>query len=94
MLDLNTILTKREHNPSQEIDNELVMISIHTGRYYSMNALAKQIWHWLDQPISAAQICQLVLAEYEIDSTKCQQDVLSFLQDLCDQGLIIPASEQ
>ena len=71
-----------------EIDNEIVALSIERGTCYGMNAVASRIWHVLQNPITVDEICKTLIAEYAVDRSVCEQQVLDLLEDLRAEGLI------
>jgi hypothetical protein len=71
---------------------EAVMMSIAKGQYYGLNAVASRIWELLDKPQSIAELCTQLSEEFEVDAQTCEAEVLKFVEDLIDNGLIHAAA--
>jgi hypothetical protein len=69
-------------------DDELVMLSIDAGRYYSVNAVARRLWELLDEPRTAAELSAAICAEFEVDADTCRTDVERFVSEMMDNGLV------
>jgi len=67
---------------------ESVMLSPETGRYYGLNSVGSRIWELLETPKTVAQLCGELCEEFEVDSQTCEGEVLKFVQDLMDNGII------
>jgi hypothetical protein len=67
---------------------EVVMMSVTAGRYYGLNAVASRIWELIETPRTIAQVCAQICEEFEVDAQTCEAEVLKFLQDLVDNGIV------
>jgi hypothetical protein len=71
---------------------EVVMMSVPAGRYYGLNAVASRIWELLETPKTIAQVCAQISEEFEVDAQTCEAEVLKFVQDLLDNGIVHKAA--
>jgi hypothetical protein len=71
---------------------EVVMMSVTGGRYYGLNAVASRIWELLETPKTLAHVSAQICAEFEVDAQTCEAEVLKFVQDLVDNGLVHKAA--
>lgn len=79
----------REPNPiSVVVDGELMMLSAESNSYLGFNAVGTRIWDLLDKPISAGELCESLLDEFDITGDQCEKEVLAFLNDLLRRRLI------
>ncbi len=84
-----------EKNPSISetvLDDELALMSIETGKYYTLNSVAMKIWELLKQPKTVSSICDLLCEEYDISKEECTHDVLDLLENLSKRSLIVVKS--
>ena len=58
------------------------------GKYYSMNEVAGRIWTLVQRPIAVAALIDLLVGEFEVERTVCEQQVLAFLRELHADGLV------
>jgi len=87
-INLDTRVTQAPDILTADVEEELVMLSLATDVYVALDAMAKRIWEALQGPITAAELCQSLLAEFEVLPETCQQDVLRLLNQLHEHQLI------
>jgi DNA-directed RNA polymerase subunit N (RpoN/RPB10) len=73
---------------SAELDGEFVVLNVTSGTYYGLGAVAAHVWALIQEPRSVQEIEDRVLQEFDVDQARCRRDVLAFLQQLADKGLI------
>ena len=88
---LDSIVTKNDNIFTGTIDNEMVAISIQSGKYYQLNKTGSRILALLDQPRSVRELCEVMQAKYKIESDVCQKDILEFMEDMANKNLILTA---
>ena len=87
-LTLNCTFVQSPGNIVSDMDGEKVMLSIEKGKYYNLGALGGTIWEFMKEPISGEELIQQLLSIYEVDVKQCEEEILSFLNHLSDEGLI------
>ncbi len=88
-LTLNNTITQNQETLSSAIDEELVLLSIINSKYYGMDSVGKRIWSLLSEPIVISDMITALTKEYDIPAAECEKDVLSFLDELHSENLII-----
>jgi hypothetical protein len=88
MLTLNSIIQRDPEVISAEADQDLVMVSIATGHYYGLSEVAREIWEGIERPKRIADLVEDLAASYHIDRPTCEDQTLSFLEALLDEGLL------
>lgn len=76
----------------RQVEDEAVLLHIPTGMYYSLNEMGVRFWEALQQQPPAPVVEQIV-AEYQVEYSQVHQDLLNFLKDLADYGVISWSSE-
>ena len=90
---LDTILSRNDDILHASVGSEeAVMMSVTAGRYYGLNAVASRIWELLETPKTIAQLCAQICEEFEVDAQTCEAEVLKFVQDLIDNGVVHEAA--
>lgn len=79
---------KDDENIHSKIDDEIVMVNIEHGNYYSLNAVASSIWEILASPKSVEEICDALTEEYDITKEECMEQVEKFVDALLKKGVI------
>jgi hypothetical protein len=82
------IVVATDSQVSTALGAETVILDFNKGSYFGLNEVGTTIWSRLNQPQSVRELCNAVLAEYEVDPDTCQRDVLMLLEELRKKGLI------
>lgn len=85
---LHSHIIQKEGNIISDMDGEKVMLNIEKGKYYNLGELGGDIWGLMDRKIEINEIITSLLAEYEVEQTECEQQVVSFINALYEEGLI------
>jgi hypothetical protein len=88
MLNLNCIVQRDPDVIAAEADRDLVMVSIANGLYYGVSDVAREIWETIERPKKISDLINDLAGTYNIDRTTCEQETLSFLEDLRTEGLL------
>src|SRR5579863_4745930 len=78
---------------SREIAGEAVVIPICRGvgdmeAVYTFNSLGSEPWKLLEESCTEEELVAWVVANYEVTAGEARSDVASFLDDLCQVGLV------
>ena len=71
-----------------EADQDLVMVSISNGSYYGVSDVARSIWEAIERPKRISDLIDDLAVTYNVDRSKCEEETLSFLEDLRTEGLL------
>jgi hypothetical protein len=88
MLTLNSIIQRDPDVMGAEADQDLIMVSIATGYYYGISNVAREIWDAIERPRRVADLVHDLTTNYHIDPPSCEDQTLSFLKALLDEGLV------
>jgi hypothetical protein len=84
-----TWLTRAEGFVTAAVEDELMMLSVEQGAYYSLDPIAAEIWDLLEQPAQAQNIIATLRERYDVTPEQCETDVLGFLEQLHANGMIL-----
>lgn len=73
-----------------EMGGEFVMMSVEAGEYYAVKGVAATIWQALAQPHDLDGLVALVAREYDVTDEDCRADVVAFVEQLRDKGMVQP----
>lgn len=76
------------------LDNETILLSIERSSYYGLNPIATRIWELLVVSLKVYDILKTLMLEFEVDEATCKHDLLTFLQSLAIENLIIIKNEK
>ena len=71
------------------VNNELMMLNVEQGAYYSLDPIAAKIWELIESPSTVQNIVTTLQTRYAVSLEQCQADVLSFLAKLHENGMIL-----
>ena len=84
-----TILKRKSGLMTANMNGAAVMMDISTGKYFNLGQTGGRIWELLEQPLNIESLIQALTAEYDVSYEQCKADVLPFLQQMVEKGLLI-----
>lgn len=78
---------------SSLLDDELVLINLSTGVYYSATNSCSLIWQLTDLGFSPAEIVATVAARYRVPPDQVANDVHALLEQLLAERIVVPATQ-
>jgi hypothetical protein len=85
---LESTVVASQNLVSSELGGEAVIMDIKSGVYLGLNATGALIWSLMQQPRKVSEIRDAVLKEYNVEPSRCQNDVLSLLRQMAAKGLL------
>ncbi|MGN7941330.1 lasso peptide biosynthesis PqqD family chaperone [Virgibacillus sp. 6R] len=82
-------IKQKEGNIVSDMDGEKVMLSILNGKYYNLGKIGGVIWDLIEKPISYPELVDSLVNNYDVDRGECEKQVLSFLESLKKEELIV-----
>jgi hypothetical protein len=74
---------------SGRLHDEMVMMDMDQGKYFSLNHSATAIWELLEKPITSAELSRLLMEEYEVEPEQCKKEVEDHLNEMVKLGLVL-----
>ena len=65
-----------------KVGDQLVMMSVQQGRYVGLSEVGARIWEILESPKDIDQLCDLLVAEFDVAPDVCRAEVVAFLDEL------------
>jgi pantoate kinase len=87
-LGLATRFAKKQGLMAAEVDGETALLSVDEGAYFAIDSVGSRVWELIDGERSLAEICELLVTEYDVSLEECQGDVLGFAEYLEKAGLV------
>jgi hypothetical protein len=76
---------------SEAFEDEIVIIHLESGAYYSLDQSGAAIWHWLQQGMSLAEIGARLGVTYRVGPEEIAHIIPHFINELTQEQLIVPA---
>jgi hypothetical protein len=73
---------------STEVEEESVILNFDDGVYFGLDQVGGRVWHLLQDPVTPVEIRDRIVAEYEVESERCEADLQELLGELHAAGLI------
>ena len=74
-------------------DDEIVVINMDTGNYYSIDKVGSDIWSLLEVGNSCTEVLQGIKESYQGSGYEIESSLHSFIEELLKEQLIIPRGE-
>jgi hypothetical protein len=87
-INIDTVVVQTENLLSSELDDDTVLMGVTQAAYYGLDATSQRIWDLISQPRQVSDLCDQLVAEYDVDRTTCEQQVCTFLTKLKNEDLI------
>lgn len=82
------IAKRTEAYTETEIDDEVVLMKLDSGEFFSITGSGRAIWALIDGQRDRAALIAALVAEFDGDAAEIAADVDDFLAQLVDEGLL------
>lgn len=76
---------------TRELDDELIVLDLDQGEYFSLNGTGREVWNALGQGADLATVEREVCAHWPIPADDAGPMLTGLVRDLLDRGLIARA---
>jgi hypothetical protein len=88
-MNLQSQVVRKPDPLSSQVDEDLVIFSAENGMYYGTEEVGKRIWSLIETQTTVKSLCDTLMQEFEVDRETCEREVVAFLDQLNQEGLII-----
>jgi hypothetical protein len=88
MIKATTVLRRTDEHVSAPLDESLVMMDVDAGKYYLLDDVASVLWERLERPTQVADLVSELCSRYDVTSERCEADIVPFLTQLHEKGLV------
>lgn len=75
-------------NVASNMDGEKVLMSIKNSKYYNLGEIGGVIWDLIETPKSVNNLIDILMEQYEVEQSECEEQVIHFLELLYKEDLI------
>ena len=79
--------TRKPDIIAANMDGEVVMMDIMSGKYYNLGTTGGAIWNLLESPKTLDELVDALTAKYDVDRATCKAQVEQFLKTGLERGL-------
>ena len=84
----SSIVVVAKEQTSCPLGEEAAVLNLKNSVYYGLDSVGARVWTLLQQPRSVGELRDALLSEYEVEATRCEQDLLALLESMRNEGLI------
>lgn len=88
MVSRAAVVVPAEDVAFREIQREAVLLSLNTGRYYGMNAVATRAWTLFAGGSTFGAVIDQLETEFDVMPAVLERDLTSWLESLVRAGLV------
>ena len=87
-LSVHSIVIASPEQVSCPLGEEAAILNLKNTVYYGLNPVCARVWSLLQQPRSIGELRDALLDEYDVETERCERDLLDLLENLRAEGLI------
>ncbi len=76
----------------EQFDDEVVLINLESGAYYSLDQAGADIWTSIQDGAAVGEIVQQMTSQYDGDHSDIEKGITEFVEHLVREELIAPAA--
>ena len=84
----DSVAVRNEAMIFADLDDIVVMMDADRGLYYELDPVGARIWSLLETARPVAQLCGVLVEEYDVTPDTCHRDVLDFLARAAELGIV------
>jgi len=85
---LESVVVTAKDQLSCDLAGEAAILDVKSGTYYGLNVIGARIWNLIQNPKHVKEVLRVLLAEYDVETDRCERELLDLLQELEAKGLI------
>jgi hypothetical protein len=83
-----SLILRNAQMPTGEIDGEMVALDLEQGECFGIGKIGTLIWEMAEEPARVHDIVGRLVGRFEVEPNECLTDVLTFLNEMKDAGLV------
>jgi hypothetical protein len=88
-INMDSTVCRTKGFSTAQVHDDLMMLNVEHGAYYSLDSIGAEIWKLLEQPTMVRQLVEQLRQRYNVSPEQCQADVLAFLDEMQKNGMIL-----
>jgi hypothetical protein len=73
----------------KELGGEAVLLDLASGIYFGLDETSTRLWQLLSTHRSLRRVHEEMLAEFDVEPTRLETDLLAFVTDLTSRRLVV-----
>ena len=89
MVAKSDIVSTSPHQVYTTLGSEAVVLELQASKYFGMNDVGTAVWDFLQQPREVSDVIEHIVNNYDVSADQAEVEILGFLQNLVDKGLVV-----
>jgi hypothetical protein len=73
---------------SCDLEGEAAILNLKNSVYYGLDPVGARVWQLIQEPMTLAQIRDVLRAEYDVEASQLETDIRDLVEQMAEQGLI------
>lgn len=73
---------------ARQVGDDIVILDLASGTYFGLDSVGARIWQLIGEGKMLADVCEVLLAEYEVTREELERDLARLLDELHSRDLI------
>ena len=73
---------------AQQVDGEMVLLDMKSENYFGLDSVGTDIWQAIEKKKRLKEVLEILKEQYEADEDVLRRDLIAFVKQLQEQGLI------
>lgn len=82
MLNVDSVVVRNPDVMFSDLDNEVVLMNLETGSYYSLNPVGSEIWKLVESEVAIKVLIDSLMDIFNVERAVCESNVLTYLTKL------------
>ena|SRR6187401_953216 len=87
-LSLETVVSASPNQVHSRVGDDLVILDLDSSLYYSLDPVGARVFELLERPTRLDAVADTIVAEFEVDASTAQRDLLALVGTLIAQKLV------
>ena len=92
MVSIKSQIISKKDIPWRIIEEEALLVDVQRGEVVHLNEVGAEIWKVInekkDEKTSVEKLIEHICSQFEIDENTAEKDVLDFVNELVEKGLV------
>ena len=75
------------------VDGDVVLLRPGEEHYVALDDVGRRVWELAERPRPLAELLATLRAEFDDPEGRIEGDVLAFVRELCDEGLLVQGTD-
>jgi len=72
----------------RNVNDEIVILKLKSGEYYTLNEVGQQIWHAISEQKDVESITKHIVNLFDVTYEKALEDVMKFLDNMLKESMV------